>query len=108
MSLLLIAVTCPDRATAERIASHLLGARLVACANIIPVASIYRWKGKVVRAKEILVFLKTTPRQARRAVREIERLHPYEVPCIERFAVSSNASCGNWIREVTAARKKRA
>ena len=108
MQTVIILVTFSNRRSADRVARKLLDMRLVACANIVPSASIYHWKGKVVREKEVLVILITTTRLARKTMREIERLHPYEVPCIERFVASSNASCGKWIREVTTPRKRHA
>jgi periplasmic divalent cation tolerance protein len=55
--------------------------RLAACANILPgVQSIYRWKGKVERAQEILVLMKTTVARLRPLEREVKRLHSYDVP----------------------------
>jgi periplasmic divalent cation tolerance protein len=55
--------------------------RLAACANILPgVQSIYRWKGKVERAQEILVLMKTTAARLRLLEREVKRLHSYDVP----------------------------
>jgi periplasmic divalent cation tolerance protein len=56
--------------------------RLAACVNIldVPVRSIYRWKGKMEEAREILLLMKS--RRARLAAlqAQVERLHSYEVP----------------------------
>ena len=39
----------------------MVNAKLAACANIISgIQSIYRWKGKVVKAQEVLLILKST------------------------------------------------
>ena len=55
--------------------------RLAACANILPAArSIYRWKGKVEDANEVLVLLKTRHEHFDRIRARILELHPYEVP----------------------------
>ncbi len=42
--------------------------------------SIYRWKGKIERAKEYLVVLKSTRGAFAELEREVTRLHSYEVP----------------------------
>jgi periplasmic divalent cation tolerance protein len=43
LSPLIILCTCPDLATAERIAETVVGERLAACVNIVPgLTSIYR------------------------------------------------------------------
>jgi len=44
------------------------------------VESIYRWKGKVERAREVLVVMKTTAARLRELEREVKRAHGYEVP----------------------------
>ncbi len=57
-------------------------ARLAACANVLgaPVQSIYRWKGKVETAKEVLVLVKSTRKRFSALEREIRRLHSYDTP----------------------------
>jgi uncharacterized protein involved in tolerance to divalent cations len=52
-----------------------------ACANIITgVQSIYHWKGKVVKAKEALLILKSTRLRYRALERAIKTMHTYETP----------------------------
>src|SRR5260221_5561754 len=55
--------------------------KLAACANIVTgVESIYRWKGKVERAREVLVVIKTTAPRLPDLEREVNRLHSYDMP----------------------------
>jgi periplasmic divalent cation tolerance protein len=55
--------------------------KLAACANIVTrVESIYQWKGKVERAREVLVVIKTTVLRLRELESEVKRMHSYEVP----------------------------
>ena len=44
------------------------------------VTSIYRWKGKIERANEHLVILKSTRKAFTALEREVARLHSYDVP----------------------------
>ena len=77
----LVFVTAPDLKTARSLAKAALEAKLAACANIVSrVESIYRWKGKVERAREVLVIMKTTATRLRELEREMKRLHSYDVP----------------------------
>ena len=77
----IILVTCASIAEARRIARHVVEKKLVACANSLPgVNSIYRWKGKVERASEVLLLMKTTVARLRQLEKEVKRLHSYEVP----------------------------
>ena len=76
----IVLVTCASIAEARRIAQHVVERKLAACANIVPrVESIYRWKGKVERAKETLLMIKTTAAGLRKLESEVKRLHTYDV-----------------------------
>jgi periplasmic divalent cation tolerance protein len=66
---------------ARKIGRGVVEKKLAACANIVPgVESIYRWKGRVERAREVLVIMKTTAKRLPDLEREVKRLHSYEVP----------------------------
>ena len=76
-----VLVTAPDAAEAERIGRTVVEERLAACANVVPgVASIYRWRGAMERADEVLVVLKTTEAGFDALRRRVVELHPYDVP----------------------------
>ncbi len=76
-------VNCPDRETAAKIADACVGEKLAACANVFPsISSIYRWKGKVERAEEVPLLLKSRSRLFQPLAARIKELHPYEVPSI--------------------------
>lgn len=80
-SLLLCLSTCPDAATAARIARALVDERLAACVNRVPgVSSTYRWQGEVHDDSEVLLVIKTR-RECLDALRaRLPALHPYAVP----------------------------
>jgi len=74
-----VLVTHPARG-ARTFARRLVEARLAACVNLVPLASIYRWRGKVEHAREILLVVKTAARHVRELERWVLREHPYECP----------------------------
>jgi len=75
-------VTCASLAEARTIARTVVSKRLAACVNIIlsPVESCYRWKGKVEKAREYLLILKTTSSRLRALETAVKRLHSYDLP----------------------------
>ena len=86
---------------ARKIGRGVVEKKLAACANIVPgVESIYRWKGKVERAREVLVVIKTTAVRLRELEREVRRLHSYEVPeFIVLPVISGSLEYLSWIGE---------
>ena len=101
MAFLLFYTTHPDEATARRIAAHLLDRRLIACANFFPAGSAYWWQDAVQQDAEWVAVLKTRPELETLVEQEIQKIHPYEVPCVLRFEVRANAAYEDWIRENT-------
>ena len=78
---LLVITNTPDRATAERIAEALVTERVAACVNILAeCTSVYRWEGKLERAGEVPLLIKTSRAAFPRLEAELRKLHPYELP----------------------------
>jgi periplasmic divalent cation tolerance protein len=106
-----VLVTCGTRAEARRIARSVVGKRLAACVNVIlsPVESVYAWNGKLEKAREYLLIMKTTAKRLVELEREVKRLHSYDVP--EFIALPITEGCAkylSWLAEgVTKLRKKR-
>jgi periplasmic divalent cation tolerance protein len=89
-----VLVTCGSAREAQKIARALVEERLAACGNIVeaPVRSIYRWKGKVERAKEYVLLIKTS-RKRFAAVRDrAKQLHSYDVPEIIAMPIAEGSS----------------
>ena len=78
---LVVLCTCPDEATAVRIARTLVEERLAACANALPgVVSIYRWQGELQDDREVLLLIKSNAGAWAALEARIRELHPYELP----------------------------
>lgn len=88
--ILLALSTFPDAETARRISNQLVTEKFAACANILSaVESIYRWKGKIENASEVIVFFKTTPDRQKVFQEKLRSLHPYDVPEIVFISVTN-------------------
>lgn len=73
--------TAPDPETAEDLARTLVERGLAACVSLLPgIRSIYRWKGEVETAEEVLLLVKTTAARLPEIERALAERHPYEVP----------------------------
>ena len=73
--------TAPSEAEAWRIVRALVERRTIACGTIIPAAnSIYRWRGTIEEAAEVVVLLKTRVERWEELRTLLAELHPYEVP----------------------------
>ncbi len=77
-------VTAPQSSAAE-IAQTLVAEQLAACVNRVACQSTYRWEGEIVTDDETILLIKTTEVSYDRLESRIEEIHPYDVPCIERF-----------------------
>jgi len=92
-------VPAPKSAAAE-LAETLVDERLAACVNRVDCQSTYRWEGEVTTDDETILLIKTTDEGYDRLVDRIEELHPYDVPCIERFDEAELIDrFGAWIGE---------
>jgi len=100
---LVILVTVVNQQDAIRIGEAMVNARLAACANIVSrVQSIYRWKGKVVKAKEALLILKSTKSRYRALEKAIKTMHTYEIPEIIALPVKDGHDRYiGWVRSET-------
>ena len=57
---MVVLVTTSSKEEAEAIAKNLLNEKLIACANIIgPASSLFTWKGKIEKAEEHLLLMKS-------------------------------------------------
>jgi periplasmic divalent cation tolerance protein len=97
----LLYVTFPDQVTAEGSVRTAIERRLAACGNLLTgVRSIYRWKGAIETADEVLVLIKTTEENLVAVRQCILDSHPYEVPeIVATPIVEGNPAYLDWVRE---------
>ncbi len=74
-------VTTSSKQEAENIAQKLLEHKLIACANIVgPVSSHFHWSGKIERAEEYLILMKSRSDLLGEISKAVDELHSYDVP----------------------------
>jgi periplasmic divalent cation tolerance protein len=90
-------ITAPTDAAPD-IARTLVEERLAACVNRLDCDSVYRWEGEVHTDAEAVLLAKTTDERYAALCDRVVDLHPYEVPCIERFDESDSLEAfGDWL-----------
>ena len=97
MRVLVVFCTCPDEASAARIAHALVEERLAACVNRVPgLRSTYRWKDAVHEDSEVLLVIKTGEDRFEALRERVVALHPHELP--ELIAVKVAAGLAPYLR----------
>lgn len=92
--------TCPDEATAKRIAEALVSERLATCVNrVTGMTSTYFWDGRLQDDAEILLIIKTTAARVDELAARLKVLHPYELPELVALpAAGGNEQYLQWVR----------
>ena len=81
----MVYVTVKEMSEASKIARHLVERRLIACANMFPIISVYPWWGKVEEGEEVAMIMKTRSSLVDEVIKEVQKVHTYEVPCIVSY-----------------------
>ena len=98
---MLICLTTTDsKEKAEEIANSLLKERLVACISISRVSSLYWWKGKVEKADEFLLIIKTFEKKKEDLAKKIKEIHNYSTPEIVFLKSEAEEPYLSWLNEV--------
>lgn len=97
----IVLTTVSSLEEARRVAAALVEERLAACVNIVSgVHSVYRWKGTVEEAGEVLLIMKTRVEKLEALEAAVRRLHSYEVPEFLILPVNGgSAAYLQWIDE---------
>ena len=98
----LLTTTVAKKRNAEVLAAKIVEDKLAACVQFMPVKSIYRWKGRVESANEILLICKTKAKLAWVLTEFIRENHDYELPEIVVSRIDGGLSGYlNWIDRET-------
>ncbi|MFC1514998.1 divalent-cation tolerance protein CutA [Candidatus Omnitrophota bacterium] len=100
---IVVFVTVPNLKSAKRIAKGLLEKRLCACVNIAPgLKSFFWWQGKIDKAKELLLIIKTRKSLFNKLKHAVLNLHPYDVPEVIALPITAaSEKYAAWLRKET-------
>ncbi len=87
-----IMTTAGSREEAHRLARGLVEKRLAACVQMMPVESVYEWKGAVQEDSEFLLLIKTRRACYANVEAHLRSAHSYEVPEILALPVERGLS----------------
>jgi periplasmic divalent cation tolerance protein len=98
-SALVVLTTTETPQQAEQLAQVLVESELAACVQILPpMISVYRWEGKVERATENLLLIKTQRPTYPALEAAIKAIHPYQTPEIIALPIEvGSADYLNWL-----------
>ena len=101
----LVYATFPSLESAEKAATQLIEAELVACVNILPaMISHYRWQGQLQREQEAVVLAKTRASRSSDVTKAIVAAHTYDVPAVVVFdTAGGNPAYLEWVMSETRA-----
>jgi len=85
----------PERA--DEIARALVEEHLAACINLLPVRSVYRWKGELQQDAEVTLLIKVSAERLPALRERLRALHPYELPEILVLDVDSDRSLAEYV-----------
>ena len=89
---IVVFMTAADAEEAGRLAETLVEKRLAACVQILPeMDSVYRWRGKLERQREVLLIAKTISSKFEELEREVRARHSFETPEIVAFPLSAGS-----------------
>ena len=92
--------TAKDSEEAKFVTRKLVEEKLIACANIFPINSIYWWNNEINEDDEFALILKTNKTKINSVIERIKELHSYDVPCIVAYKiVKGNKDYLQWINQ---------
>ena len=95
----LVYITCKDAKEANKISMYLLKKRLIACANIFPIKSLYWWNKKIINDNENVIIAKTNNKNFKKLVIEVKKMHSYQIPCILKINAFANKDYEAWAQK---------
>lgn len=98
--MILIYTTFPNKKSAERVIEIILRNRLAVCVNYWPINSQYWWRGKIEKAKEWALIIKTIRKNYQKIEKIIKEKNPYETPAIFSLPVEKvEKNYLNWLKK---------
>jgi periplasmic divalent cation tolerance protein len=83
----IITATFPDKDSAKSAARLFVERRLAACVQLLPIESVYSWRGEICDENEVLLLIKTRAERFGEVAELIKQIHTYDVPEIVQVPI---------------------
>ena len=100
---ILVLTTVPDEKTGQTIAMRVLEEKMAACVTISGASrSFYWWRGQISKETEHILFIKTKAALFPELEKNLQEIHPYDVPEIIALPIQKGArDYLSWIEKAT-------
>lgn len=96
--MIFIYITFSSKQEAEKLSQQLVIKRLAACVNIWPIKSVYKWQGRIRKAKEWAGLIKTRQSNYKKVENFILKNHSYDTPCVIEIPINKiNKKYSAWL-----------
>ena len=102
--MLTVYVVCGSEKEAEKIAVALVEERLAACVNYFPCRSVFKWKGRMKKVNEWVLFAKAVEKNYPAIETRVIKLHSYKLPAV--FAWNDSTALAAYEKWVGASCRK--
>jgi periplasmic divalent cation tolerance protein len=103
----IVYITTRNSAEAKKISSHLLKKRLIACANIFPIESMFWWDGEIQENIEFVILAKTRDENYKKVEDLVKKMHSYETPAVLSWKMDKvSKKYSDWVDRETGKEKK--
>ncbi len=97
---IVVLITAANDDEASMLGKALVQEKLIACANLSPVNSIYRWKGELYEEAEVMLTCKAMEANLEKIIARVKELHSYEVPEIIALPIlGGSKDYLDWVEE---------
>ncbi len=101
MKIIIITTTLETKEQAKTIARSLLEKRLIACAQIEAITSLYHYRGEIEHAEEYRLTIKSRLKLQEKIISTLKSAHHYDIPQILSWQADASPDYGLWVKEET-------
>ena len=98
----IVYITTRNSGEAKKISHHLLQKKLIACANIFPIESMYWWDKEIQEDVEFVILAKTKDENYEKVEKAVKELHEYDIPAIYSWKADKvSKDYSDWVEKET-------
>lgn len=99
MKIMITSTTTDDLELAQKISTELVAGKIIACAQINEIQSLYSWKDEIRNEKEYEIRLKHPITDKNLVYDNLRKMHNYDLPEIISYLVETTKEYHDWVVE---------